>query len=201
MVIVIIVLGILAAVAIPKFINLRDDAATVTGSEILASVHDSINLYRSGCIVRGGDIEEPLGDGKEKFEIDGIRSGYSGSCYPALKSSRKVSNANQCFEMFNSLLDAGQLPYMKYSWTETTGSSNQSDINSTFFSKSQTENYKVFIHQAGTYHSYCHFYYLDGVDLTETPYLFIDGENGKMAQGVTDVTGGVKWADSLLRYN
>ena len=52
----------------------------------------------------------------------------------------------------------------------------------------QEAGYKVFIHQARTFHSYCHFYYLDGVDLTKTPYLLYDVDNGVKASGVMDIS-------------
>lgn len=190
----------IAAVAVPKLINLRDDAATAAGSEILASAHDGVNLYRSGCLVRGGDIEEPRGDDKEQFEIDGIRSSYSGSCYPALDDRRNVSNARQCFEMFNTQLSAGQLDSITYNWNSTGGSSNGKLVSGSWFTGAQDAGYQLFIHQAGSYHSYCHFYFIDGTDLSQTPYLFVDGDTGRMAMGVTDVTSGINWDDSLKLY-
>jgi len=195
------VLGVLAAVAIPKFINLRDDAATAKGAGILAAVHDSTNLYRSGCMIRGGDVEEPLGSAQNKFEIDGIRSSYSGSCYPARSNSRKVSNARQCFEVFNSLLNEGKLPFILYQWNAKGGSSFSETVSSTSLTASQDAGYQLFIHQRSGFHSYCHFYYIDDVDLTQTPYFLFDGDTGRMAQGVMDVTSGVKWADSIKLYN
>jgi len=195
------VLGILAAVAMPKFINLSDDAATAKGSETLAAVHDSTNLYRSGCMIRGGDVEELRSSATNKFEIDGIRSSYSGSCYPARTNSRSVSNARQCFEVFNSLLNEGKLPFIQYQWNAKGGSSFNETVPLTSFTASQDTGYQLFIHQRSGFHSYCHFYYIDDVDLTQTPYFLFDGDTGRMAQGVMDVTSGVKWADSIKLYN
>lgn len=201
LVVVIIVLGTLSAVAIPKFINLSEDAATAKGAEILSAVHDATNLYRSGCFIRGGDVEEALGSNQNKFEIDDIRSSYSGSCYPARQSTRQISNANQCFEVFNTLVSEGQLSPITYKWTATGGSRNGSLVPASWFSQSQDAGYQLFIHQNRGKHSYCHFYYLDGVDLTQTPYLLFDGDTGRMAKGIIDVSSGISWSDSEKLYN
>lgn len=185
-------LGVLAAVAIPKFINLRSEAATSTGSGILAAAHDAVNIYHSACQIRNGNAG--------KVDIDGIQSMEHGSCYPALENKSKLSNGGDCFNMFNLLLDAGDLVKPANYNQGSSGWTAAENVTTKYLTDSQDKGYQLYIHQRSAAFSYCHFYYIDGVDLTKTPYLLFNGLNGKMAQGVADVSAGIAWADSLLLY-
>ncbi|WP_059364912.1 MULTISPECIES: hypothetical protein [unclassified Pseudoalteromonas] len=91
--------------------------------------------------------------------------------------------------------------YVTYKWNASRGSSNRTGVTSSYFQSFQEAGYKVFIHQARTFYSSCHFYYLDGVDLTKTPYLLYDADNVVKASGVMDISNGITWSDSLTLYN
>jgi len=53
LVVVIVILGILAAVALPRFIGLQGDARYAKGQAILGSVKSAASIARAGALVRG----------------------------------------------------------------------------------------------------------------------------------------------------
>lgn len=55
MLIVVLVLGILAAVAIPRFAGASDDARTSAVQSTVAGVRSAIATYRTGAVISGGD--------------------------------------------------------------------------------------------------------------------------------------------------
>ena len=59
LVIVIIVLGILAATAVPKFINLQDDAKESTLKGVEAALHSAANIVYSKAAINGEETKKP----------------------------------------------------------------------------------------------------------------------------------------------
>lgn len=57
LVVVIVILGILAVVAMPKFLNLKDSANTSALSGVSAAVHDAVELAHSKALVLGKQDE------------------------------------------------------------------------------------------------------------------------------------------------
>ncbi len=53
--IVVVIMGILAAVAIPRFAGAADEARTAATESVLASVRASIAAYRAGAVIAGED--------------------------------------------------------------------------------------------------------------------------------------------------
>lgn len=53
--IVVLILGILAAVAVPKFSTASDDARTAATQSTLAGVRSAIATYRTGAVIAGDD--------------------------------------------------------------------------------------------------------------------------------------------------
>jgi len=58
LVIVIIILGILAVTAAPKFLNLQDDAKKAAASGVLAAVQSSAQLVYSRAVLDGKEKDE-----------------------------------------------------------------------------------------------------------------------------------------------
>lgn len=52
LIVVIVILGILAATALPKFINMSDDAYTASASGVAGAAASAMNLNYSGCLVQ-----------------------------------------------------------------------------------------------------------------------------------------------------
>jgi MSHA pilin protein MshA len=51
LVIVIVLLGVLAAIAVPRFVNLEDDAQRVTLASTAAAITSAMNINYAGCAV------------------------------------------------------------------------------------------------------------------------------------------------------
>lgn len=73
LVMVIVILGILAAVAIPRFIDLRADARTAAEAGVVAGVRGGIAIYRADALVKGATSQYPAA-------LDGA---VVGACAPA----------------------------------------------------------------------------------------------------------------------
>lgn len=74
LIIVIVVLGILAAVAIPKFLDLRGDAEQAAVSQMVASLESALSIYASRQILGDGTIavHNPFDD------LSNIPTNYNG---------------------------------------------------------------------------------------------------------------------------
>jgi len=59
LVVVIVILGILAVVAMPKFVNLKDEANAAAIQGVSAAVHNAVELAHSKALVQGKQ-EEPM---------------------------------------------------------------------------------------------------------------------------------------------
>lgn len=100
LVIVVIVLGLLAATAIPKFINLQDDANRSALRGQFGAFESAVKLYHSGWLVAGNsDAVENLagfGDG----DVDSTVTGY-----PYATSGTGTHAFNACEELWTGLTD------------------------------------------------------------------------------------------------
>ena len=76
LVIVIIVLGILSATAIPKFINLKNDANHAVFNGQFAAFKSAVNLYHSGWSVKGHNTAIKDLEGFGNNDVDSSERGY-----------------------------------------------------------------------------------------------------------------------------
>jgi prepilin-type N-terminal cleavage/methylation domain-containing protein len=86
LVVVVLILGILAAVAVPKIINNGDDAADSGVAQTLASIRDAIELYRTKANAGG----YPNGDATQVR--DKLLPSLRGSVFPKVKVGGLNSN-------------------------------------------------------------------------------------------------------------
>lgn len=98
--IVVVILGVLAAVAIPRFASASDDAKTGAAQSTVAGVRSSIATYRTSAVIQGNEpypTLAQLGDGSVlKFDVPlNPFSGVGGiqSVSEAQADARGVSNA------------------------------------------------------------------------------------------------------------
>jgi MSHA pilin protein MshA len=82
LVIVIIVLGILAATAVPKFINLQDDAKNSALRGVEAAIHSAANITYSKSAIEG--TERTLGKTDGSVSAAGVTTTYG---YPDSQST------------------------------------------------------------------------------------------------------------------
>lgn len=99
LVIVIIILGVLAATAIPKFINMQDDATEAVLEGQFSAFSTAVTLYHSGWLVKGhsGAINnlEGFGDG----DVDSSVTGYP------ISTTDSTSVFEGCGEIWTGLTD------------------------------------------------------------------------------------------------
>ncbi|NQZ48989.1 MAG: type II secretion system protein [Moritella sp.] len=86
LVIVIIVLGILAATAVPKFINLQDDAKESSLKGVEAAIHSAANIVYSKAAIDGKErlADQTVADIKTEF-------GYPGGTADGIESAVELS--------------------------------------------------------------------------------------------------------------
>lgn len=96
LVIVIIILGILAATAVPKFINLQDDAKASAMKGVEAAVHSSANLVFSKAAIKG--VETKAAGTSAKVSVAGsnvfLDYGYPLATSASLGSVVELSGFN-----------------------------------------------------------------------------------------------------------
>ena len=72
LIIIIVILGILAAVAIPTYIDLRTDAANAAGKGVLGALSSANSLLYADRIVHGGGITYVMTDIVNSANIAGV---------------------------------------------------------------------------------------------------------------------------------
>ncbi|WP_148300719.1 prepilin-type N-terminal cleavage/methylation domain-containing protein [Shewanella marina] len=106
LVVVIIILGIIAVVAIPKFINLQQDAHEKTIKAVFGAFKSSVNLYHSCWLASGKD-----GFAKDlacygQGNIDSSKTGYPlGVDTGVYGNEGTVLTGNDCETLWYGLLD------------------------------------------------------------------------------------------------
>ena len=100
LVIVVIVLGLLAATAIPKFINLQDDANRAALRGQFGAFESAVKLYHSGWLVGGNsdavDSLAGFGDG----DVSSTATGY-----PYSTSGKATHPFTACEELWTGITD------------------------------------------------------------------------------------------------
>tara|TARA_R110000772_G_scaffold268661_1_gene397149 strand:- start:183 stop:725 length:543 start_codon:yes stop_codon:yes gene_type:complete len=72
LVVVIVILGILAATAAPKFINLQEDARTATLQAVKASIQSASSLVHSKSLIEGNQSSSKTATPKPNVTVNGV---------------------------------------------------------------------------------------------------------------------------------
>jgi prepilin-type N-terminal cleavage/methylation domain-containing protein len=106
LVVVIVILGVLAVVALPKFIDLQDDAhgATVYGTG--AAFKGGVNLANTKWFAGGhtGPVDN-LELAGPSVTMDINSSGWPAQSWPPFESDPQLNNTNDCMSVWRTLLD------------------------------------------------------------------------------------------------
>ena len=105
---VIVILGVLSAVALPRFVDLRSTASAAAARSIFGTFESSAQLFYATCLTRGGTgiLSGSSVPGVDITEY-GIRSSTSASCYPeAGLGDGRISDQADCEETFSGLFSA-----------------------------------------------------------------------------------------------
>jgi len=128
---VIVILGILAAVAVPRLAGVQDDAKIATEQGIIGGVRGGVETTRGACLIRsyGGTVAN----------VDGVDINFSAKCYPSfLETTTYAQNSGSSitngFEaQFGAVLkDAVE----GFTYTSTVGT----DLNSSFKGPATSDN-------------------------------------------------------------
>lgn len=107
MVVVIVILGILAATAAPKFINLTDDAEEAVFLGISAAFKSGVKKVHIAWLIRGKnqavqnfiDISDPIAGGDLSVNSAGYPADTRGS-------SLTLNSENDCLDVWRAVLDS-----------------------------------------------------------------------------------------------
>lgn len=106
LVLVIIVLGILSATAMPRFVNLSDDAKNATYASARGAMQEAVNLVHMKWNIDGQPI--PESDGKDEYQVGDVYTNKYG--YP-----RVMDKTQGCETIFSKLLPGSGIVFKKAS--------------------------------------------------------------------------------------
>ncbi|BDM65622.1 hypothetical protein NFHSH190041_30740 [Shewanella sp. NFH-SH190041] len=102
LVVVIIILGILAVTAVPKFLNFKEDAIAATYSGYMAALKDGMKLAKSRWYL----------DGKQSpVEINGVQMYFTSKGVPkavGTNTTGDTTNAANCAAIWNAVVKSSQ---------------------------------------------------------------------------------------------
>lgn len=103
LVIVIVILGILAAVAVPKFADLTDDANGAANKGLLGGFVSSISISKAKCLIDNIDNSSVTGNnanfdvaGSKEVTIEGEDFYFNNNCFPVATSSGATISGAEC---------------------------------------------------------------------------------------------------------
>jgi len=105
LVVVIILLGILAATALPRFMNVDDEAHQSVVNGVQGGLQTGTSLYHAQWIAE----QEPAAN-TQIAEFNNLRTNANGFPYGTANrsgSGSNVTNSGDCLQVFNGLLQAG----------------------------------------------------------------------------------------------
>ncbi|MDX2319018.1 MAG: prepilin-type N-terminal cleavage/methylation domain-containing protein [Moritella sp.] len=113
LVIVIIVLGVLSATALPRFINLADDADIAVVEGTAGALQGAVNLAHSKWVIMGSATDlnanndiQLYGSGTEGL-IDFNAAGWPAQSFVGPDSSIETGNLDDCVSLWNTILNTG----------------------------------------------------------------------------------------------
>ena len=205
LIVVIVILAVIAVIAAPRFLSIADDAREATSRALFDNFRAGAEIYQGACLARGGDVEEPQTNSgyQSDFNIDGIYSNFTGTCYPVRNpgsnsTRRDIPNANGCYTLFQEMVNSDHLVDIDFN---SSGWTNNPSFGLTQLNTARNAGFQIYIHQASSYFSYCHYYNIEG-DLSRAPFILYNAVDGEMVTGVTNLTSGnITWDDELTKYS
>lgn len=107
LVVVILLLGILTATALPRFIDVTDEAHAAVVEGVASGLQTGAALYRAAWFAAGQPATAPsqFGDGTL---IPDITSGYPVGVAANIATANTLEDENTCLDVFNGLLQSGR---------------------------------------------------------------------------------------------
>lgn len=113
LVIVVIVLGVLSATALPRFLNLADDADIAVVEGTAGALKGAVNLAHSKWVIIGSpaDFDDrndlPLYGSGVNGRIDLNTAGWPAQSYPGPDTALETGNVADCISLWNTILNTG----------------------------------------------------------------------------------------------
>lgn len=113
LVIVIIVLGILSATALPKFLNLSDDAKAAMVKSTGGALKSGIDLARAKWLALGSPSDFASRDNVQLYgsategTMDFNAAGWPAQSYSGTDTKIDTNNSSDCISLWNALVDMG----------------------------------------------------------------------------------------------
>lgn len=100
---VIVILGVLGATALPKFVDLRKDSYHAAVATTASSLQSSISMAQQLCVIRGWAGKDNLA-GFGSNNVD-----FNANCLPSDTNGSNVltANAARCMRIFQGVLSTG----------------------------------------------------------------------------------------------
>jgi len=99
LIVVIVIFGVLAAVAVPQFLDLRSGTYKASVAQTAGAFSSAINLAYLSCLVK---------DHAGQDNLPGFGSGnvdFNSNCYPSSTNGNNGNvNANRCLQIWNGVL-------------------------------------------------------------------------------------------------
>lgn len=110
LVVVIILLGILAATALPRFINIDDEAHGAAFEAVTGSLQTGVSLFHAKAIATEAEANEVPGAAGGADDFNGLRANADGFPYGTADNSggtSTVTTADDCVDVFVNVQQAG----------------------------------------------------------------------------------------------
>jgi len=114
LVIVIIVLGVLSATALPRFLNLADDADIAVVEGTAGALKGAVNLAHSKWVIMGSATDIASNDNVQLYgtgaegQIDFNKAGWPAQSYAGSDTtSIDTGNVDDCVSLWNAILNTG----------------------------------------------------------------------------------------------
>lgn len=106
LIIVIVILGVLAATAAPRFINFQDDANASVVQGVGSAFKTAVDLVHYKWQIEGGsgpiDNLEVYGAGQATLDINS--NGWPAQFWPPFEANPQLNNTNDCISVWETLL-------------------------------------------------------------------------------------------------
>ena len=107
LIMVIVILGILAAVAIPKYVSMKSEAVDASGKGISAGLRGAISVLYAKKVLDGDDAAYTMGNVFDSAQISGVEAGV----VDATKCTAKIGGEDHTWTLYGVNLpdDAGTI--------------------------------------------------------------------------------------------
>ncbi|NOH80911.1 prepilin-type N-terminal cleavage/methylation domain-containing protein [Vibrio sp. RE86] len=171
LVVVIVILGTLAVVAAPRFLNMSQDAHESAANGIFSAFRSGLSLFEASCVMNGGDSVITGGQASDHLlvQIEGVTAAAIGTCYPASSGTPdgRTSDFADCLQIWEGVLSNSP--------SYNTSSITISDANLI----EAAESFDVVV-AYGSGWGQCDFYYVASRQGLNSPVLNYDSENGTL---------------------